>query len=32
MRLPKFDRRLANHMARKMRERNGEKGEVSGAG
>jgi hypothetical protein len=30
-RLPKFDTRLAIHMARKMRDRNGEKVEVAGA-
>jgi hypothetical protein len=29
--LPKFDTRLAIHMARKMRDRNGEKVEVVGA-
>ena len=31
IRLPKFDRRLAIHRARKMRERNGERAEVAGA-
>jgi hypothetical protein len=30
IRLPKFDTRLAIQMARKMRERNGEKAEVVG--
>jgi hypothetical protein len=31
IRLPKFDTRLAIHMARKMRDRNGEKADVAGA-
>jgi hypothetical protein len=31
IRLPKFDTRLAIQMARKMRDRNGEKAEVAGA-